>query len=133
MGTMFFAIIIGFISVLLILNIIVQNPKGGGLNPSMTGSGNQVIGAQNTTNFLDKATWVLAIALAISTIGFNVLLKNDNQGTQMESAVEKKSVEDNVLPAIQNETPLETEAEMPSKKKEKPTEKTSDKKAKSDK
>ena len=43
---------------------MVQNPKGGGLSSSLGGSGSQSLGGvQNTTNFLDKSTWGLAIAL----------------------------------------------------------------------
>jgi preprotein translocase subunit SecG len=43
---------------------MVQNPKGGGLSSSLGGGGSQSLGGvQNTTNFLDKSTWGLAIAL----------------------------------------------------------------------
>ena len=43
---------------------MVQNPKGGGLSSSLGGGGSQSLGGvQNTTNFLDKSNWGLAIAL----------------------------------------------------------------------
>ncbi len=43
---------------------MVQNPKGGGLSSSFGGQGTQNLGGvQNTTNFLDRTTWTLAIAL----------------------------------------------------------------------
>ena len=57
-----FAILIIITCILLIIVILVQNPKGGGLS-SAFGGGNQIMGARNTTNFLEKTTWVLAIVL----------------------------------------------------------------------
>ena len=59
-----FLVLIVIVAVLLILIIMVQNPKGGGLSSSLGGQGTQTLGGvQNTTNFLDKSTWTLAIAL----------------------------------------------------------------------
>ncbi len=56
------------VCVLLILIVMVQNPKGGGLSSSFGGS-NQIMGVQKTTDFLEKATWVLAIALVVLSLG----------------------------------------------------------------
>ena len=59
-----FAILIIIISILLVLAVLMQNPKGGGLSSSFGGgAGNQIMGAKKTTDFLEKATWTLAIAL----------------------------------------------------------------------
>ena len=59
-----FLVLIMIVAFLLILIIMVQNPKGGGLSSSFGGGGTQALGGvQNTTNFLDKSTWALAIAL----------------------------------------------------------------------
>lgn len=59
-----FAILIVLTCLLLILVIMVQNPKGGGLS-STFGGGNQVMGVKKTTDFLEKSTWVLSIALVV--------------------------------------------------------------------
>ena len=50
-------------SVLLVLIILIQNPKGGGLASSFGGGASQMMGAKQTTDFLEKATWTLAITL----------------------------------------------------------------------
>lgn len=64
MSYFLFLILIIIVSLLLILVVMVQNPKGGGLSSSFGGSGAQNLGGvQSTTNFLDKSTWALAIAL----------------------------------------------------------------------
>ena len=66
-------ILIVIAAVLLILLVLVQNSKGGGLAAGFS-SGNQVMGAPKTADFLEKASWTLAaiiIALSILAVGFS--------------------------------------------------------------
>ena len=62
MGFTGFLIAITIVCFLLILAIMVQNPKGGGLSSSIGGS-QMLGGVQKTTDFLDKSTWTLATIL----------------------------------------------------------------------
>ena len=57
------SIIILIACVLLSLIILVQNPKGGGLNASLGGVSNQVFGAKRSTDLVEKVTWYMAIAI----------------------------------------------------------------------
>jgi preprotein translocase subunit SecG len=57
-----FLVLITIVSFLLIIVIMVQNPKGGGLSSSIGGS-QMLGGVQKTTDFLDKSTWTLASVL----------------------------------------------------------------------
>lgn len=57
-----FLVLITIVCFLLIVVIMVQNPKGGGLS-STFGSSQMMGGVQKTTDFLDKSTWYLASAL----------------------------------------------------------------------
>ena len=50
------------IAVLIVLVVLVQNSKGGGLASNFSGS-NQYMGVRKTADFLEKATWTLAIAM----------------------------------------------------------------------
>lgn len=59
-----FLVLITIVCFLLIIVIMVQNPKGGGLSSSLGGS-TQLGGVQKTTDFLDKSTWTLATILII--------------------------------------------------------------------
>ena len=52
------------VCVLLILIVLVQDSKGGGLSSSF-GASNQILGVRKTTDFLEKATWVMAISLLV--------------------------------------------------------------------
>lgn len=55
------------VSVLLILIVLVQESKGGGLASNFSSS-NQVMGVRKTTDFLEKATWTLAVALLVLSL-----------------------------------------------------------------
>jgi protein translocase, SecG subunit len=70
-----FATLIIITCVLLVLIVLVQNPKGGGLSSSFGGSGTQLFGGvKKTTDFLDRGTWGLAILLVVLVLAANVTL-----------------------------------------------------------
>ena len=54
-----FLILIVLSAFLLIAVIMVQNPKGGGLDSTFGGGGGMIGGVRQTTDFLEKATWTL--------------------------------------------------------------------------
>lgn len=74
MGFTGFLVAITIVCFLLILAIMVQNPKGGGLSSSFGGS-QQLGGVQKTTDFLDKSTWtlggILIALILLSSLSFN--------------------------------------------------------------
>lgn len=71
--TALFSILIVVISVLLVLVILVQNPKGGGLSSAFGGDSPQMLGGvKKTTDFLDRATWGLVIGLFVLVIAMNM-------------------------------------------------------------
>lgn len=61
------SILIIIACVLLILIVLVQNSKGGGLASNFASS-NQVMGVRKTADFLEKATWTLAIGLLVLSL-----------------------------------------------------------------
>ena len=98
-----FLVLIVIVALLLILIIMVQNPKGGGLASSFGGQGSQSLGGvQNTTNFLDKSTWTLAIALCALILLSNFsITRSDSIDTksELENTINDREVLDQV-PAI---------------------------------
>ena len=60
-----FAVLIAIVSVLLIAVILIQNSKGGGIDPNFGGQAQQLFGAARSTDFVEKATWVLGAALLL--------------------------------------------------------------------
>ena len=58
--TIVFIILIVLASVILGLIVLVQNPKGGGLAGNIAGFSNQFMGVKQTTDVLEKGTWIFA-------------------------------------------------------------------------
>lgn len=58
-------VLIALISALLMVAVLIQNPKGGGIDPNFGGQAQQLFGAARSTDFIEKATWVLAASLII--------------------------------------------------------------------
>ena len=54
-------------SILLILVVYVQNPKGGGISSDF-GSPSQLGGVQKSNEFIDKLTWSLAGIIVVASI-----------------------------------------------------------------
>ena len=55
------------VCVLLILVVLVQNSKGGGISSNFSAA-NQIMGARRGTDFIEKATWTLAILLLVFSL-----------------------------------------------------------------
>lgn len=63
----FISVLILIASILLILIVLIQNSKGGGLASGFSSS-NQIMGVRKTTDFLEKATWTLAGTVIVLSI-----------------------------------------------------------------
>jgi preprotein translocase subunit SecG len=104
--TIFLALIV-IVAFLLVVVIMVQNPKGGGLSSSFGGSGTQQLGGvKQTTDFLDKSTWTLAIILIALIMLSNLTF---DQG---ENSVESKALDSSELiekPIPLDDLPIEIE------------------------
>ena len=69
LGTLTLLVAIG-----LILVVIIQNSKGGGLSSTFGASGaaNQLLGTRRSSEFIEKLTWYLAGGLALLAFFANV-------------------------------------------------------------
>jgi|SRR5450755_2181203 preprotein translocase subunit SecG len=70
----FFVIILLLACGLLGLIILVQNPKGGGLAGNVAGFSNQFMGVKQTTDVLEKGTWLLATVVVLLCIFSTVFI-----------------------------------------------------------
>ena len=97
----FITILIIIAAILLTLLVLVQNSKGGGLAAGFA-SGNQVMGASKTADFLEKATWTLValiVVLSIAAVGFS---KGQQMVAEEESAI-----------VVEEAAPVAPAAELP--------------------
>jgi preprotein translocase subunit SecG len=63
--TLIFVILIIIASVVLGFIVLVQNPKGGGLSGNIAGFSNQFMGVKQTTDVLEKGTWLFAAIIGV--------------------------------------------------------------------
>ena len=89
--SVFVALII-LVCFLLVLVIMVQNPKGGGLSSSFGGGTQQMGGVQKTSDFLDRSTWILATLLLALILVSNITLSSGND------VLDSKLLEDSSTP-----------------------------------
>ena len=80
--TILFLILIILASGILAFIILVQNTKGGGLAANVGGFGNQLMGVKQTTDVLEKGTWLFAtivgVLCLVSTLFMGGSASNDS-------------------------------------------------------
>ena len=79
--TVLFIILIILASVVLSLFVLVQNPKGGGLAGNIAGFSNQFMGVKQTTDVLEKGTWIFAAVVALLCIMSTVFIPGSHTHT----------------------------------------------------
>lgn len=123
-------ILIFIISIFLVLIVLAQNSKGGGLAANFS-STNQVMGVRKTTDFLEKATWTLAGIIVFLSITSAAFVKTDESSVAKQSII-KEEVENavqvdpniNAAPNFQQEAAPQGQTESaPSPTKEAPASK----------
>ncbi len=96
------SVLILITSILLMLVVLVQNSKGGGLASNFSGN-NQYMGVRKTGDFLEKSTWTLAIILLLlSLFSIFVIPRSTNiegtQDTELRNQIEKTQPVDIQVP-----------------------------------
>jgi len=98
-----FIILAAIAAVLLILAVLIQNPKGGGIAANFSAA-NQIAGVKRTNEFIEKATWTLAIAVILFSVGSRFVY---NQTSEERNAFLER-VEESAAPAIEAPASLNT-------------------------
>jgi preprotein translocase subunit SecG len=108
----FIFVLIILVCVFLALIVLIQNPKGGGLDSSFS-SANQIGGVQRTADFLEKGTWSLAIVLFVLCL-VSAGFQNSDPTTQPSQFEEVMPQQQQAAPAeeMPSETPEEAEPEQ---------------------
>lgn len=115
-----FLVVVLVAAVLMCLIVLIQNSKGGGLASSFASS-NQIMGVRKTTDFLEKSTWTLAVAIAFFSILASLSLPKTvivDESIMQQNATENSLVNPMATPDFSQEVApaaLETPAEAPTK------------------
>lgn len=99
-------------SIFIILAVLVQSPKSG--MAANFGAANQVMGVRESSNFLEKFTWTMAIAIVVLSLTATLVMETPGTGVPSDvmkdaDALIEKQVEE--LPAMP-QAEVETEAEV---------------------
>lgn len=95
-----FVILIVLAALLMIGIVLIQESKGGGLASNFSSS-NQIMGVRKTTDFIEKTTWGLAIAMVVfSVICAYVAPTAANSESVIENTTEQKEANPNNLPGF---------------------------------
>lgn len=84
-----FVIFIVLAALLMIGIVLIQESKGGGLSSNFASS-NQIMGVRKTTDFIEKATWGLAIVMVVLSVICAYVAPHQ---TASQSAIEKNAIE----------------------------------------
>ena len=104
------AVIILIVSALMMLVVLVQNSKGGGLVSNLSSS-NQILGVRKTTDFLEKATWTLAIVLVVLCLVSSLSIPKNGVETGVSVDTEMRQQIGNTVAPSDYQMPAATEAE----------------------
>lgn len=98
---MFVALIcfIIFVCVLLVLVVLSQNSKGGGLSSQFGAGSSQLMGVKRTGDLLEKLTWGLAIGLVVLTLSSHMIVDQTAGPVQSRSVNMEKASQERAAPA----------------------------------
>jgi len=99
----FFLVLLLLSSLIIAFFILVQNPKGGGLAGNIAGFSTQFMGVKQTTDVLEKGTWVMAVLIALLCIFSPVFVANNNS----------RSTEPNLRPTTTQPAPAAPAPALP--------------------
>ena len=96
-----FVILIVLAALLMIGIVLIQESKGGGLASNFSSS-NQIMGVRKTTDFIEKATWGLAIAMVIFSVicAYVAPTATSSESVIEKSATEQQQTNPNTLPGF---------------------------------
>jgi preprotein translocase subunit SecG len=87
--TIIFLILVILASAILGFIVLVQNPKGGGLSGNIAGFSNQFMGVKQTTDVLEKGTWIFAGVIGVLCLFSTVFISSS--GSSVENKAGKIS------------------------------------------
>ncbi len=113
----FLVILIIIASILLILAVLAQSPKSG--MAANFGASNQVMGVRQTANFLEKASWYLAIGIVVLCLLSTVAMPSQQGSSDkaLDTIIEEATAttpampDQGEVPAADTEAPVTPAAE----------------------
>jgi preprotein translocase subunit SecG len=100
----FVSVLILIACVLMILVVLVQNSKGGGLASNFSSS-NQYMGVRKTADFLEKFTWGLAVSLLVLCLLSIVVIPRGGGNKGTGDTELRQNIDENAQPVQDFQAP----------------------------
>lgn len=107
-----FGILIILSSIILGVIVLIQNPKGGGLSSSLGGFSNQLMGVKQTTDVLEKGTWLFAGIIGILCLTSTLFIPKSGGVNSRDNLINEAPVGAPLAPQ-QNTAPLQPASPLP--------------------
>lgn len=102
-----FGILLFIAAIVLGVIVLIQNPKGGGLTSSLGGFGNQLMGVKQTTDILEKGTWIFAGIIAFLCITSALFIPKTSGPNSSEKLFQEAPVGTPMAPQPQTQLPTQ--------------------------
>src|SRR5215467_9025558 len=110
--TLLFLILIIIVSAILGFIVLVQNPKGGGLTGNIAGFSTSFMGVKQTTDVLEKGTWIFAAAIGVLCLISSFFIAGSSAGVDRSKDIGTPT-QQNV--PTQQQNPTNSPVQQPSK------------------
>ena len=90
--TLLFIILLLIASFVLGFVVLVQNPKGGGLSGTIAGFNNQFMGVKQTTDVLEKGTWIFAAVVGLLCLLSSLFISGTSSNSNQPGALDQVPV-----------------------------------------
>jgi preprotein translocase subunit SecG len=85
----FFVILVVIAAIALGFIVLIQNPKGGGVSGALGGFSNQLIGVKQSTDVMEKGTWIFAALVGILCIVSPAFISKDASASSKNDDLRK--------------------------------------------
>jgi preprotein translocase subunit SecG len=82
--TLLFVILIILACTILGLIVLIQNPKGGGLAGNIAGFSTQFMGVKQTTDVLEKGTWLFAAIIGVLCLVSSIFITGGTDNSALD-------------------------------------------------
>ena len=100
-------------SIILGVIVLIQNPKGGGLSSSLGGFSNQLMGVKQTTDVLEKGTWLFAIIIGLLCITSTLFIPKSGATNSNENLINEAPVGTPMAPKPNTTVPMPSSQQAP--------------------
>jgi preprotein translocase subunit SecG len=108
-----FIILIVLASIILGVIVLIQNPKGGGLSSSLGGFSNQLMGVKQTTDVLEKGTWLFAGIIGVLCLTSTLFIPRAGGTNSKDNLINEAPVGTPLAPQQNNTVPMPSTQQAP--------------------